>query len=322
MKIIVLGGNSYLGEHLIKELSSIRKFQITSISRTLPLENKKINFVKYIKIDLFNDFNLLKEALNDTKIIVNLIGEIRKESLMKKTNFLFLKKLVDHIINSDLNIHLIQVSSVGVYGANNKKNSEINFIHEESYYNPKNLYEKTKRDADEYIMEKFCSQSKSSYIILRPTTIVGEGMKSMVLKKIIWLVRNKLFIYFGKSNFFNFLHIKDFNYAVVLCIKNISKVKNEIYIISNDCKQIDIINNIAFIYNIKPPRISININIILFIYNLISIFKINLPIKLNHLKFLANRVVFSNKKITKDLKFKPSHSLANQFILKDLLKKL
>ena len=46
---------------------------------------------------------------------------------MKETNFLFVKRIVDHIASSNLNLHLIQISSSGVYGARNKKNREINF---------------------------------------------------------------------------------------------------------------------------------------------------------------------------------------------------
>ena len=322
MKILVIGGNSYIGEHLIKDLSSNKKFQISSISRNLPSVNKRIDFVDYINIDVLHDFNSLKEHLNNAKVIINLIGEIKNESMMKSTNFFFLKKLVDYIINLDLNLHLIQISSVGVYGAINRKNREINFINEKSYLNPNNLYEKTKRDADEYILKKFHFKNKSSFLILRPTIIVGKGMKSNVLRKIVWLVKNKFFIYFGYNNFFNFLHIKDFNYALILCIERISEIKNKIYIISNDCKQIDLINKIALICKVKPPMFSINIKIILFIYKILSAFRINLPLNSSQLQFLTSRVLFSNKKITKELNFNPSNSLDNQLILEDLIDNL
>ncbi len=322
MKITVIGGSSYIGENLLKELSFNRKLEVSSISRNIPSNHKKIDFVNYISIDILNDFNSLKEHLNTAKIVINLIGELNNEAMMKKTNFLFLKQLVDYIINSDLNLHLIQVSSVGVYGAKNNKNREIKLINEESYLNPNNLYEKTKRDADEYILKRFNSRNKSSYLILRPTIIVGKAMKSSVLRKIMWLVKNKLFIYFGYNNFFNFLHIKDFNYAIILCIERINEIKNKIYIISNDCKQTDFIKKVALVCKVKSPKISINIKIILFFYNLFSKFRINLPINLGQLQFLNSRVLFSNKKITNDLGFYPSHSLDNELIIKDLIENL
>ena len=48
---------------------------------------------KKAAINVLNDFNSLKEHLNNAKVIINLIGEIKNESMMKRTNFFFLKKL-------------------------------------------------------------------------------------------------------------------------------------------------------------------------------------------------------------------------------------
>ena len=94
MKILVIGGNSYIGEHLVKDLSFNEKFRVFSISRNLPSKEKRISVVNYIKIDVLNNFNSLKEHLHNTKIIINLIGELKNESMMKQINFLFLKDLV------------------------------------------------------------------------------------------------------------------------------------------------------------------------------------------------------------------------------------
>ena len=62
-KILILGGTGFIGYHLIKKCVQI-KWDVTTISKSIPLGEKFIKGVKYKKLDLKKFKNLMKIIKN------------------------------------------------------------------------------------------------------------------------------------------------------------------------------------------------------------------------------------------------------------------
>ena len=70
-KILIVGGTGFIGFNLIKKLNT-RKFEIFSLSRNKPKNDKKVSYVKYIYCNISNT---------------------------KKLNYIFKEKFFDYVIN-------------------------------------------------------------------------------------------------------------------------------------------------------------------------------------------------------------------------------
>jgi len=312
--VCVTGATGFIGKHLVHELSKTG-YKIKILSRggkTVP-ENVEV-FIG----DLVNPGQSVKDFLKDCDIIFHCAGEIKNYNLMEKLHISGIQNLLQ-LINAESNrsskkIHWVQLSSVGAYGPPKNRVDEKREICELSPTFPANIYEITKTKSDELLINFTDEIESISYSILRPSNVFGADMTNNSLNKLISLIQKRLFFYVGRKDAVaTYVHVKDVCKALIL-LSSRSEAKNKIYIISNDCLLIDLVEEIALSLNVKKPKIRIPLTIINIIVRIFNVF-FSKSFLLPRLDLLALRTRYNVSKIQSELEFKFDYSMPSSIKL-------
>ena len=172
--ILITGGAGYIGSHVSEVLIKNKKkiFIIDNLSTGYRrLINKK---AKFFKVDILKS-KKIREIIVKNKIdsVIHLaanliIGEGEKyPKKYFKNNVLGTKNLLESCKNTGVK-NLVFSSTAAVYKDGQYK------VHENSIIKPKSVYGKTKIKAEKIIKE-FCKRNKINYCILRYFNIAGSS---------------------------------------------------------------------------------------------------------------------------------------------------
>lgn len=305
--ILLTGASGFVGKILIKHLIKLN-FNIKIITRNEKIE--KNDKVTYVNIDLLNKETNFEEIIKNTSIFINCAGEINNEDNMYDLHVSFIKRITNQIIelgeNKKRKISWIQLSSVGVYGPPNIANQEREIFEiSDSNTSTMSIYEKTKLEADQYILKNF-PKNNLNFCILRPSQIIGDYMPNESINKLINVIKKKIFFYIGKKGAIrSYVHVEDVARAIILILENIDGIaKNKVYNISYDSFIEDIVKEIIKQNNLnyKPKRFAEKF--IRFLLQFFSFFRIPLPLTLKRLNGLVSRTRYNSNIIKKELSFK------------------
>ncbi len=188
MKILILGGNSYIAKQFIMYYHD--KCRFTIIKRN---ENLK----DYFELSL-EDFVGFDVVINFTAIVHQKKAD---EYMHEKYNFLLVKHLAN-LAKEAKTPHFIQFSTIAVYG--NIANININ-----SVAKPTSSYGKHKLNADNYLQSIENENFKVS--ILRPPVIYGKDAPGN-MQQLISLIKLPLLLPLGYRG----------NQRAILCVTNLS----------------------------------------------------------------------------------------------------
>lgn len=246
MKIAITGGNSFIGNHLVKFLTS-HKFRINSLSRTElnSFENESVNYFKG---------NILKKEtlypfIEGCDVVVNL-AYIGSHDLCENIN------AMDNLASvcCDLAVkRFIHCSTSSVYGINDEA-----VIDENTPCNPQSKYAKTKYAIEGHLIDNY--RNYLEIAILRPTEVFGPGGKNLI-KLIKGLsngprLKNYLKSCLMANRNMNLVFVNNLVNSILHLIK-ILEMKNTIYLVSDSvCKYSEIEDFLMEKMNIKPflPR--------------------------------------------------------------------
>lgn len=308
MVIVILGYTGLIGNNILENLVKNKSFNLICVGRSIkhkPYLNSKI---KYCRWD-FNTFEKSKLSyLKKADIIINCIGKTDNNlHNLENINFIFVKKLLDHIISRKLRVRLIHLGSVSVYGQSKKYFGQYKLISENSITRANDLYSNSKLRGDLLIQNvaKRNLNKNFSYTILRISNVFGVSKKSNLLKFVLFSLKSGFWIKCFDDIVFNFINVKDVTQAVILLITKLKVSKNKTYIVSDDCKQYQVYKNYQNFFKKKMIKIQVPQIIIKFLINFLPITKK----MMNFFSLISNRVSYSNKKIKNELNFKPKFSL-------------
>ena len=302
MKIGITGASGLIGTKLLKHYLDLNH-KVVTISR----DPKKLVLhpnLKIYKLDLaaINEKVLIK-FLEDLDVLFHLAAEIKIENKILVTNVIALEKILIHLNESKT--HLIYLSSIGIFDF--EKNHEI---FENSDRLPKNLYEKSKLNAEK-IVEKYQVKKNIKATILRPSTVIGSQMKSKILDVLIKL-SNSLFTIKIKENVIgNFVLIEDVIQALILIESNSHSIGKK-YNLSRDIPLkvfSSYLNNSNKIQFKIPDFVFKNILRILVFFN----------VHKNSYRFFTNTTSINTSKIKNELGFKYLNDY--KFFIKDYTQK-
>lgn len=260
---------------------------------------------KYIKNEILGDkvssftLDLVKCSLEDLgpfvdelDVLYNCAGEIVDESLMFDLHVNATKKLITAAEN---NINRwVQISTVGMY----ETKSNL-LITEDSTLNPTSIYQKTKLQSDELLLNA-AEEKKFEVVIVRPGNVFGPSMKNSSFYGLIESIRDKKFFYIGYSHaVLNYIDVENVIHALMLCSKS-DRINEDVYIISDTILLNEFVDLIKSYYGLNYNTYTMPISIS---YALAYLFKpfSAYPLTESRIKALTNKTSYSTKKIRRKL---------------------
>lgn len=295
MEILISGASGFVGSHL----SSFFRKKHTVIELSLRDQN-------------------WESKINEPDVFINLIGKahdhqgVATEADYEFANVERTKEVFQSFKNSTAKIliHVSSIAAVEEYGSGN-------VIDEKSKCNPTSYYGKSKKEAEDFILNQDLQNNKR-IIILRPCMIHGPGDKGNLMlfyKMISKGIPYPLAKYRNKRSF---IGIDNFIYLVEKIICNKDLLPSGIYNICDDeaVSTQEILEEIGKVTNRKV----INMPVPKFVIN--SVAKLGdyvpLPINTKRLKKLTLDLVVSNKKIKTALNIKSLPQTAKEGLRKTI----
>tara|TARA_E500000178_G_scaffold46993_1_gene42273 strand:- start:45 stop:998 length:954 start_codon:yes stop_codon:yes gene_type:complete len=316
MRIVILGYKGLIGKSILKNLSKNTSNKIICVGRTIKKKKNQNANINYIKWDFntFDKHNLF--FLKKADIIINCVGKLNNdEDELKKINILFLKKFIKYLIYLKLKVRIVHLSSVSVYGGAKSYFGKNKLIKETSTIKTNDLYSESKLKSDKIIKNSVRKNLNKnlSFTILRISNVFGGEKRSNLINFILISLKLGFWIRTSKNVMYNFINVHDVSQVVQLIISKLKISKNKTYIVSDDCKQYEVVEMYKKFYKNKIRTISIPFFIVKFL-----IFFFPLPKKLlNFSLTISSKVSYSNEKIRKELNFKPTYSFSKKINYKN-----
>ncbi len=215
MKIIIFGGNGFIGSHLVNNLehkkNKIKIFGNKSYSK------KGSNLIYYNKK---NFKNILRKISPD--VIIFLSGNSYPNNTLKdetydfRSNNIVLQEFLEVLTETNFKKSFFYTSSIAVYGSVVKKN----FVEENHKLNPESYYGLSKLIAEKQI-EYFSNKYNLNSTVLRLSSVYGPGLKRQIVYKIIKETLNSKSIKLlgNASDRRQLLYVKDCARMIIKIIK-------------------------------------------------------------------------------------------------------
>lgn len=226
-------------------------------------------------------------------LVYHLAAEIEDPEKMKALQIRGTQNLLEAAQTAGVR-RWIQLSSVGVYGPPGAQ-----VIHEQTEPAPIGLYEKTKFKAD-CLVETTCRGFGMEYVILRPSNVLGSGMKNQSFFSLVQAVRQRRFFYIGPPGAIaTFVHADDVARALIACQQAPS---GSIYNLSSDCSWEAIIGQIASYLCVPAPTTRLpKLPLQLILQALDG--RVKIPLTISRLNSLTRRAGYSIERIVNELNF-------------------
>ncbi len=229
MKALVTGGTGFIGSHIVKYLLS-RGFQVKVLVRGTSNSGRLADMdVELVYGDIL-EAGSLKKCCEDVDLVYSCVGILGEwgipESTYWKVNTEGVRNLLESCPDSRIR-RFMHISSAGVLGP-----LQDGVIADESFpYNPSNVYEQTKCEAEK-IISNLCPKKDIPFTTIRPEFVYGPGDTHVL--GLFKAIRQGKFVFIGNGE--SLLHptyIDDLIYGVHLCTAN-ENAKGQIYLITGD----------------------------------------------------------------------------------------
>mgnify|MGYP003385936439 CR=1 FL=1 len=311
MKILVTGGFGFIGAKLVESLCE-QGHQVRMLSRKMPATVVDTHgAIEIIQCDLLDATFALEKVVDGCSVVFNCAGELHNEALMESLHVDAARRLVQACkkvaITSGKPIHWVQLSSVGAYGPAPINASSERIVTEETVPAPVGAYETTKAKADELVVAAL-EEGIFSYSILRPSNVYGVGMPNNSIRQWGRAIQQRLFFYVGSRGAVStYVHVDDVIDALVLCGFD-DRAKGEIFNISNDCAQEDVVNAIAKQLNVAQPKLRVPEWLIRLVYVVFSSVK-GFPLSKSRIEALLVRTRYPTDKLNLLLGYQPTRDV-------------
>lgn len=199
-------------------------------------------------------------------------------------------------------LHWVQLSSVGAYGPAVGNAGAERIVTERTDPAPVGIYEITKTKADELVIAAK-EEGVFSYSILRPSNVFGAGMPNESLRQWAQLIRKRLFFYVGSRKAIStYVHVNDVVNALMLCGFD-ERAKGEVFNISNDCSQEQLVSAIAAKLNVSAPNLCVPESVVRFLSRIFSRVQ-GFPVTNARINSLVARTRYPSSKIEAVLEYR------------------
>lgn len=303
MIVAITGGRGFIGSCLVE-----KHLKENDEVRILSRENKfRKNKAKVFIGDLAKNNSNFSDFLNGADVLYHCAGEYNNELLMRKLHIDGTQTLIN--ASKGKIGRWIQLSSVGVYGPH-----RAGIVTENSTINPHGLYEETKAESEEIV-----ANSGVPFVILRPSNVIGEFMRSQSIFQLINMIKKGYFVYLGKdSSLANYVHVADVASALMCCAKS-NQSLGKIYNLSQTISVDEMVSAIMVGLEIdrkfkRIPEFPVRL--------LVKLFEKfpGFPLTLSRVDALTTKNQYDSNKIIEELNFEFSSQLQEHFQLLAKLK--
>jgi len=293
MIVAITGGTGFVGRGLtLRHLTAgdtVRVLTRRSLTQTaLP------QAVHLFYGDLTDSAEHLIPFVDQADLLYHCAAEIRDESRMQVVHVQGTKNLLSAGANRIE--RWIQLSSVGVYG---RKSAGI--VTEETPLNPIGMYERTKAESDQLVIEA-AKQGTITLAILRPSIVFGSGMTNRSLYQMIAMIDKGLFFFIGKpGTSANYIHVDNVVEGLIRCAK-MPEAVSQTYILSDRRTIEEFVSTICRVLGKKTPTVRLSESVVRWGVRRISFFR-KMPLTPSRIDALTTRVSYSSIKIMKELKY-------------------
>lgn len=311
MRILVTGGSGFIGSRLIRGLCDTG-YEVRVVSRKKYIaQNFSAGMIESVQADLLDPDLPLEQVISGCSVVFNCAGELRNESLMGPLHVDATDRLIRACKSlaktSGQPIHWVQLSSVGAYGQSVGNASAVRVVTEKTSSAPVGAYEITKTKADELVVSA-AEEGVFSYSILRPSNVYGAGMPNASLRQWGRMIGKKLFFYIGAPGAVStYVHVEDVVAAMMLCGFD-ERAKGEIFNISNDCPQEQLVSAMAKALGVAAPSLRVP-EWLMRLFALIFSGVRSFPISDSKISSLVARTSYPSSKLEAILGYRPTHDV-------------
>lgn len=278
-KVLVTGASGFVGSNLSPYLTA-QNYEVTPLS----LRN--------------SDW---KDSIADTNVIVNLAGKAHDhkgeatESDFFYANYELTKQLFEGFVNSSASL-FVHISSIAAL----EEENAAGIVTEEYRANPKSVYGRSKRQAEEFLLGRQLPEGKK-IVILRPTMIHGPGDKGnlMLLYKII--SKGIPYPLGAFDNKRSFIGIDNLCFVIDKIIENKATITSGAYNVADDdpLSTVQIIKTIGRLTNKKDAILKVPAAVIKLLAKTGDVLK--LPLNSKRLVKMTSNLEVSNAVLKKEI---------------------
>lgn len=227
-KILVVGGTGFIGYHLIKRLTKINKYDISSISTKNPRKLRKINNVRYLICDISKK-KKLETILKNKKFnfVINLGGYVDHGNSKKtfESHYTGCQNLIKILLSQKIN-KFIQIGSSVEYGRHKSPQKEEYKISPKSL---KSVYGRAKLGATNLLLNYYKTYNFPA-VILRLYITYGpkQDINRFIPIIINACIKKKEFPCSEGTQLRDFIFIDDLIKIIIKCL-NTKKIEGQIF---------------------------------------------------------------------------------------------
>jgi len=287
LRIGITGASGYIGQELVRLLTT-QGHDLVVLSRSAK-KWKQHPTLHVIEADLSQPKpEAIAAFTHDLDLLFHLAAELNQPSIMHTTNVVGTQVIVDALAKKT---KLVYLSSIGVFDFN-----QGNTIREDSPLRPQNEYEKSKLAAEKIIHNK----TELKWVILRPSIILGQKMKSGLLQQLIRLYQQKLRLRVDSKVMANFVLATDVINALLLIGREEKAIGQE-YNFSNDLPLSQFLSYLEQELKVEKS-VSISAGLLQQLLKFLRFLKL-ISISKDGVAFFSNTTKISSNKIVKKLDF-------------------
>lgn len=300
MKVLVTGATGFIGQHLTNRLLALgRRVRILTRDPSR-VPSHWLPHVEIVVGDLL-DAEAVGAATRGVSTVYHLAGEVKEGRLLTAVNVEGLEIILDASAKAGVRT-FCYFSSAGVYG-----NPRPGPVTEETPCDPLTEYQQTKY-VGEQLVRGYSDAGKFRAIVVRPTTVYGEGKNQSRNFFFQWLgaIRGGRFRFVGDEGVANFVYAGDLVEACLFLVEHASK-PHEVCVVSDPVSMSEFVGFAADFLQVARPRSTVPVWLA---YAAAGIFQImnrvwntSVPLTITGVRALSSRHVFVPKRLREDYHF-------------------
>jgi nucleoside-diphosphate-sugar epimerase len=230
MRVLVTGATGFIGSHLVQALLD-DVYSVRVVVRSQPKRLRTQPWLSNGDVEVFSGDVTRPASINDAVRGIDVVFHLAAllgnradtASQLSEVNIFGTKVVVDASYEANVR-QIVYLSTTGVMGRLKTLPGTLNHP-----YNPGNEYERSKSEAERYVL-KSVEEGRVSATIVRPSHVYGPGEFNTLP---IYRLMKRLGILAlpnGGNSCFQPLYVTDLARALVLCADKEDKSRNRIYI--------------------------------------------------------------------------------------------